>query len=64
MPDKQPEGAVKVGANAERKRDKTPSAENAKAKSARLRLMKERNENYLAEREIDEALAMELRIAE
>jgi hypothetical protein len=39
----------------------------AKAKNARLRLMKERNENYLAERrdedEADEELTKELRVS-
>jgi hypothetical protein len=34
----------------------------AKAKAARLRLMKERNENYLAEREVDESATLEIRV--
>jgi hypothetical protein len=37
----------------------------AKAKSARLRLMKERNEHYLAEQreDVDEELTQELRVS-
>jgi len=48
-----------TGSPADSKRDS--AMERAKAKSARLRLLKERNENYLAEREVDEDL--ELRVA-
>jgi hypothetical protein len=43
------------------------AAEKAKAKNVRLRLMKERNENYLAERrdeqETDEELTKELTVS-
>jgi hypothetical protein len=43
------------------------AVEKAKAKNARLRLMKERNENYLAERrdehEADDELTKELRVS-
>jgi len=42
------------------KRSKILTMEKARAKAARLRLMKERNENYLAEREVEEDL--ELRV--
>ena len=43
------------------------ASQKAKAKTARLRLMKERNENYLAEQrdehEADEELTKELRVS-
>ncbi len=60
MPDTQPEEVVPRDIRADQKRSKNMAMEKAKAKSARLRLMKERNENYLAEREVDEDL--ELRV--
>jgi hypothetical protein len=60
MPDTQPEEIVPMDIRADRKRSKNMAIEKAKAKNARLRLMKERNENYLAEREVDEDL--ELRV--
>jgi hypothetical protein len=47
-------------ADTDPKRSKILAMERLKAKNARLRLMKERNENYLAEREVDEDL--ELRV--
>jgi|SoiMethySBSTD1v2_1073268.scaffolds.fasta_scaffold1228061_2 hypothetical protein len=61
------EGAVEVG-NTEEKQTVVASAiKKAKAKNARLRLMKERNENYLAERrgedEADDELTQELRVS-
>ena len=58
MPNTQREEVV--APEADPKRSKILAMEKAKAKSARLRLMKERNENYLAEREVDEDL--ELRV--
>jgi hypothetical protein len=50
MPPAEDQGAAEVG-NTEEKQTVVASAiKKAKAKNARLRLMKERNENYLAER--------------
>ena len=45
------------------RQSKILAIEKAKAKSARLRLMKERNENYLAEREVDDGSDLELRVS-
>ena len=44
------------------KQTRVTATEKAKAKAARLRLMKERNENYLAEREVDESATLEIRV--
>jgi len=67
MPVAEDEGAAEVG-NMEEKQTVVASAiKKAKAKNARLRLMKERNENYLAERrgedEADDELTQELRVS-
>jgi len=64
MPATQPEEVVGPGTDTEQKRSKLVAIEKAKAKNARLRLMKERNENYLAEREVDEDLELRLSTAE
>ena len=52
MPVAEPEKAVELDVNTHENRNKVfvTAIEKAKAKNARLRLMKERNENYLAER--------------
>jgi hypothetical protein len=65
MPD-QPKETVARDANTGQKRSNgvVPAIEKAKAKNARLRLLKERNENYLAEREVDEDFTKELRVTE
>ena len=63
----EPEKAVELDVNSYDTRNKVVATaiEKAKAKNARLRLMKERNENYLAERrdehDADEELTKELR---
>jgi len=67
MPVAEDQGAAEVG-NTEEKQTVVASAiKKAKAKNARLRLMKERNENYLAERrgedEADDELTEELRVS-
>jgi len=48
--------------DANEKQSKATATEKGKAKAARLRLMKERNENYLAEREVDESATLEIRV--
>jgi hypothetical protein len=66
MPVAEHEGAAEV--DTEEKQTVVATAiKQAKAKNARLRLMKERNENYLAERrgedEADDELTEELRVS-
>lgn len=66
MPVAEREGAAEV--DTEEKQTVVATAiKQAKAKNARLRLMKERNENYLAERrgedEADDELTEELRVS-
>ena len=67
MPVAEPEKAAELDVNSYEKRNTVAATaiEKAKAKNARLRLMKERNENYLAERrdeiDADEELTKELR---
>jgi hypothetical protein len=66
MPVAEHEGAAEV--DTEEKHTVVATAiKQAKAKNARLRLMKERNENYLAERrgedEADDELTEELRVS-
>jgi hypothetical protein len=66
MPNTQPKEPVAL-ANEDDKRNRgAVTVGNAKAKNARLRLLKERNENYLAEQRdenADEELTEELRVA-
>jgi hypothetical protein len=66
MPEAKQEEAVVLDINNDDNRNDVvvPAIQEAKAKNARLRLMKERNENYLAERrdedEADNELTKEL----
>lgn len=65
MPNNQLEKTIAPDSSGNQQRSKqAPAIEKAKAKTARLRLMKERNENYLAEREGDEDLDIELRVSD
>ena len=61
MPNTQREESVTPDTS--QRHSKILAIEKAKAKSARLRLMKERNENYLAEREVDDGSDLELRVS-
>jgi len=61
MPNTQREESVTPDTS--QRQGKILAIEKAKAKSARLRLMKERNENYLAEREVDDGSDLELRVS-
>ena len=65
MPNTQREESVTPDTS--QRHSKILAIEKAKAKSARLRLMKERNENYLAEQkyehEAEEELTKELRVS-
>ena len=67
MPVAEDEGAAEVGSMEEKQTVVASAIKKAKAKNARLRLMKERNENYLAERrgedEADDELTQELRVS-
>jgi len=66
MPVAEHEGAAEVDTG-EKQTVVATAIKQAKAKNARLRLMKERNENYLAERrgedEADDELTEELRVS-
>jgi hypothetical protein len=68
MRQSKPEVAMEADITSEQRNKVVLTAvEKAKAKNARLRLMKERNENYLAERrdehEADDDLTKELRVS-
>ena len=63
MPNTHRKESVAPQASTNRKRSKVIAMEKTTAKSARIRLMKERNENYLAEREMDDSSTMELRVS-
>jgi hypothetical protein len=58
MPEGEHKEAVELDVNTSETRNKAviTAIERAKAKNARLRLMKERNENYLAERKDEDAV--------
>jgi hypothetical protein len=67
MPNDRSEERVEVAVNKEGKRNRVPAmvTGNARAKNARLRLLKERHENYLAEQRDEDAeaeLTAELRV--
>jgi hypothetical protein len=69
LPNTNPEVPDDLAVNKEDKRSKVAVTVigNAKTKNARLRLLKERNENYLAEQrdeQAEEELTQELRVSE
>jgi hypothetical protein len=59
MPNDRSEERVELAVNKEGNRNRVPGmiTGNARAKNARLRLLKERNENYLAEQRDEDAEA-------
>jgi hypothetical protein len=69
MPNTQPDEPVELAVNKQDKRNEVAATVmgNAKAKNARLRLLKERNESYLAEQrdeDPEEEVTEELRVSD